>query len=279
MDASDEIVSTMSSARCRGSVERFAHLGDAAHDAGRGLVVHDADRLDRVRPVLGEPRLDRRGIGAATPIRRQHFGHEAEPRGHLTPERSEPPRLAHQNAVAGRQRVHERGFPGARARSRIDDHRRGGLEDRSDLGEHLTAERAELGAAMIDGRLRDRAQHAIGDIGRARDLEEVSAARVAHRLNIYSRGARAASLSAGRPLPTGASLPLRNSASRAAGRDLHSLVYNPQYSAAETNVRAGGPSESKPVPNRPVRRSPQGLCEIARPQLRKSGRGTGRFVR
>src|SRR3546814_8133393 len=37
--------------RVAGLVDRLAHLGDAACAAGRGLVVADADSLDRVRLV------------------------------------------------------------------------------------------------------------------------------------------------------------------------------------------------------------------------------------
>ena len=49
------------------------------------------------------------------------------------------------------------------------------LKTRLQAGEHLAGERRELGAAMIDRRLRHRAQHAIGRIGRAGNLQEVAA--------------------------------------------------------------------------------------------------------
>jgi hypothetical protein len=51
------------------------------------------------------------------------------------------------------------------------------LEDPLDPLEDLLAERLELRAAMIDGRTVDRAQDAIGHVGRAGDLQEMSAGR------------------------------------------------------------------------------------------------------
>ena len=53
-----------------------------------------------------------------------------------------------------------------------------GLEDGFRPVEHLAAERRELGAAMIDRRLRHRAQHAIGHVGRTGNLQEVAAGSV-----------------------------------------------------------------------------------------------------
>ncbi len=44
-------------------------------------------------------------------------------------------------------------------------------------GEDRLAELRELGAAMVDRRLVDRAQHAVRHVGRARDLQEVAAGR------------------------------------------------------------------------------------------------------
>ncbi len=49
------------------------------------------------------------------------------------------------------------------------------LEDLLDAGEHLQAERAELGAAVVDGGQAHRPQDAIGHRARAGDLQEVAA--------------------------------------------------------------------------------------------------------
>ena len=45
-----------------------ADVGNAAGDAGAGLVVHDHDRLDRVAAVLTETALDVGRVDAMTPI-------------------------------------------------------------------------------------------------------------------------------------------------------------------------------------------------------------------
>ena len=49
------------------------------------------------------------------------------------------------------------------------------LKTRLQPVEDFAPERGELGAAMIDGRLRDRAQHAIGHVGRTGNLQEGTA--------------------------------------------------------------------------------------------------------
>ena len=48
-EPSDEIVSTSEQRRMLHGIDRRPHLGERDAHAGRGLVVHDADRLDCVR--------------------------------------------------------------------------------------------------------------------------------------------------------------------------------------------------------------------------------------
>ena len=69
----------------------------------------------------------------------------------------------------------ERRFPRAGAGRGIDHDRRRGLEHALEAVEHLAAEPRERRAAVIDGRLRHRAQHAVGHVGRPGDLEKVTA--------------------------------------------------------------------------------------------------------
>ena len=111
-------MSTISSAGCRAASIARAHLVDAAGAAGRGLVVHDADRLDAVRLVVGERGADRRHVGAAAPVGVDEDRLEAEPLRHLVPQRGEPAGAAHQHRVAGRQRVGQRRLPRAGAGGR-----------------------------------------------------------------------------------------------------------------------------------------------------------------
>jgi hypothetical protein len=57
----------------------------------------------------------------------------------------------------------------------------GGPEHLSETIENLVAKRSELCSAMVDRGPIDRAQHAIGDIGGPRDLEEMASAAMRHR--------------------------------------------------------------------------------------------------
>ena len=90
------------------------------------------------------------------------------------PQRGEMPGLRHQHAIAGRQRVDQRGFPGAGAGGGIDDDRSAGLEDLLHAVEHFLAELRKFRTAMVDRRLVDGAQHAVGHVGRSGNLQEMA---------------------------------------------------------------------------------------------------------
>ena len=94
----------------------------------------------------------------------------------VAPQRREVAGLEREHAVARRERVHERGLPRARARRRVDDDRPRGAEDARQALEQVGGERGELRAAVVDRRGRQRAQHAVGDVRRAGDLQEVATA-------------------------------------------------------------------------------------------------------
>ncbi|MNR09536.1 hypothetical protein D3C85_1257410 [compost metagenome] len=126
--------------------------------------------------VLGQPGADGGGIHAVAPVAHQEFGIQAELVGHLLPQRGEVAGLEHQHAVARGERIDQRRFPRARSGCRIDHNRLGGLEDLADVRQHLLAELLELGAAVVDGGVVHRAQHAVGHVGRTRDLQEMPAA-------------------------------------------------------------------------------------------------------
>src|SRR5205085_550669 len=70
-------------------VDRGADLGDAGRDARRGLVVHDAYRLDPVLAIAGELLADLRRVDAMSPIASDKLDIEAELCRHLPPQRRE----------------------------------------------------------------------------------------------------------------------------------------------------------------------------------------------
>ena len=158
------------------AIDRRTDFADAAGDAGRRLVMNTEHRLDLVRPIFGQARLDFGRIDAAAPIPGNEIDDQPELHRDALPQRRELAGLEHQDAVAGRQCVDERGFPCPGPRRRIDDHVRPGLEDVLQPGEHRLAEIGKLGTAMVDRRMIDRAQDPIGDVRWSRDLKKMAPA-------------------------------------------------------------------------------------------------------
>ena len=82
-------------------------------------------------------------IAATSAPRRQsvsmNIGLQLQALRHLLPQRGEPAGAAHQHRVARRQRVGQRGFPGAGAGGGVDDHRPAGPEDRLEVRQQLPA--------------------------------------------------------------------------------------------------------------------------------------------
>ncbi len=140
--------------------------------------------LIRVRAILGQLGLDDRRIDAAAPVAGHEVDHQAELLGHRPPQRREMARLEHQHAIARRQRVDERGFPGAGARRRVDHDRPRGLEDRLQALQDFQRQLRELGTPMVDGRLVHRPQDAVGHVGGPGNLQEMAAGRMRIELNM-----------------------------------------------------------------------------------------------
>jgi hypothetical protein len=84
-------------------------------------------------------------------------------------------RLHHEDAIARRQRVHQRCFPRASAGRRINHHRAGALKDALDPFQHALAKLCKVRPAMVDDRHVHRAQDAVWHRRRARDIEEMAA--------------------------------------------------------------------------------------------------------
>ena len=155
-----------------GGVERLAHAGDVAGDAGRRLVVGGEDGLDLVALVLGEDvgvLLERH---ARAPLFVAEHDLEAEALGHVDPEQRELAEAAHQNLVAGVERVRDGRFPGAGARRREDEdaavlH----LEDLLQIFEDRQRELREFGRAHVLHADVHRRADGLGNVGRAGNEE------------------------------------------------------------------------------------------------------------
>ncbi len=137
--------------------------------------------------ILHELRVQDVGVHAVPPVARHEVHVETEAHGHVAPQRGEVARLEHQHAIAGRQRVHERRFPRAGAGRRIDHNGIDGLEDALQPVDRLARHPRERGAAVVDGRLRDGAQHPVRHVGRPGDLQEVAAAFHGHASSLHRR--------------------------------------------------------------------------------------------
>ena len=131
--------------RMLGAVERLANFERMGDAAGRGLVVHHHTALILCCAIGGELRLDLLDVGAAPPVGRQEIDVELEFLGDAAPQHRELAGLGHQHLVAGRQRIDDRGFPGAGARRRIDDDRLLGAENALAARQHGMTEFGEFG--------------------------------------------------------------------------------------------------------------------------------------
>ena len=158
-----------------GAVDRLADLGDRREAAGRGLIVQHAHRFDLMRLVVLELGLDHRRLGADAPVGRDELRLQSKVFRHPLPQRRELAGLDHEHAIAGRERVDQRRFPGAGAGRGVNDDRVGGLENRLDAVERAARDLGELRSAMIDERRIHGAQNAVGDRRRPRDLQEMTA--------------------------------------------------------------------------------------------------------
>ena len=158
-----------------GTVHGLAHIIDARGGAGRGFIMNDAHGLDLVSLVGVKRFADLVGQCTAPPVGFDEDRFKPEPAGQLAPQRSKVAGLAHQDLVAGRQRVDQRCFPRAGAGSRIDDDVALGLEDGLHAIEALGPNGAELRSAVVDGRIIHRAQDSIRHVGRARNLQKMAA--------------------------------------------------------------------------------------------------------
>jgi hypothetical protein len=85
------------------------------------------------------------------------------------------PGLKHQYPVPRGESVYDRGFPGAGAGGRIDDHRASGLKNGAQILQDFGAQPRKLLAAVIDDGTMHRTQDSIGDVGGPGNLQKMAA--------------------------------------------------------------------------------------------------------
>jgi hypothetical protein len=142
--------------------------------------VHHHHGLDRMRGVLRELGLDRGGIGAVAPVAGHEVHLDTPARRHLPPQGGEMAGLDHQHLVARRERVDDRGLPGARPRGREDDDRPGRLEDFASAFENRLCQVGKGRAAVIDDRHVHGPEHAVRNGARAGNLKEMASLMRGH---------------------------------------------------------------------------------------------------
>ena len=145
-------------------------------------------RLDRVRPVRRECRLDDVRGRTAAPVPWDELDLEAQARRHLSPQRRKLAGLGHEHPVARRERVDDGGFPRAGSGGGIDHHRACGPEDRPAAVHYLASQPSELRAAMVDHLPVHGLAHALGHWARPRDLQEMLSGS-GHRSSPFGRRA------------------------------------------------------------------------------------------
>ncbi len=163
-----------------GAIDGTSYLGDPARDTGRGFVMDNGHSLDAALRVFLQLGTDGLRVRPMTPITRQKVHFEPQPLRHAAPECGELSGLEHEHAVSRRQRVDESCLPGSRSRGGKNQNLLLGLEDLFESVHDLARELGELRAAMVDGRARERPQHAIGHIGRPGNLQEMTTAFEGH---------------------------------------------------------------------------------------------------
>src|SRR6202040_814413 len=112
-------------------VHCFPHRRNVAGDAGRGLVVYAQDRPDGPMAVVCKSRGHRLCVNAVPPIARHIVDNETELLSQIAPECRKMTSLKQEHMVAGRERIHDRSLPRARAAGRENENlAAGGLEYR-----------------------------------------------------------------------------------------------------------------------------------------------------
>ena len=124
-------------------------------------------------------------INPTAPVSFQKFSLQTQICRHLLPQCCEMAGFNHQHQITLLQQIHQRRFPCASTRCRIDHHWAGGFENTFHTVQTLLANRGELRPPVIYRRIIHRPQHPIRHIGRAGNLQKMtpSGMRCRHKKN------------------------------------------------------------------------------------------------
>jgi len=135
--------------------------------------VNHNDGFDLVSRVSGQARFQFVFGRTTAPVTRHVVHENAQPLGDVLPLQREMPGFEDDDAIAGRERVHVRRLRRAGSRPGIDDDGIVRFEHTLEPGDQFQRERRELRTAVVDGRPRHGAQHAIGNVRGTGDLKKM----------------------------------------------------------------------------------------------------------
>ena len=140
----------------------------------------DANGLDLVANILAKALFDSCRICTAAPITFDEFRRDTNARGELVPQAGKLAGLEHQDLFVRAERVDQRRFPSTGTGGWIDDYRVFGLEHHLEAIQAGVAEISEPGPPVVHGGVVDRTKNPVGHVGRAWNLQKMSAAVKSH---------------------------------------------------------------------------------------------------
>jgi hypothetical protein len=124
-------------------LDRLTDGGNVVGDPRGGVDLDRQYGLDLARRIASKARLDLLRAHRTPPITLEHFHFDAEPRRGVTPADGETPALQHQNLVALRQHVGERGLPRTVPVGNVDVRATRGSEQPAEVAQQAISESHE----------------------------------------------------------------------------------------------------------------------------------------
>ncbi len=154
---------------------RFADRGNVVHHARGGVDLGHQDRLDGAALVGSQARLNLGRTHGAAQFALQDFNFDAHAAGVLAPAYCEPAALQHQDLVALRKDVGQRGLPRSVPVRDVDVAMALGLEHASDIAMQALSQRQQRTRVDIDRGPVHRPEYFVRHRGRSRDGQKFPA--------------------------------------------------------------------------------------------------------